>query len=49
MSAIENCRTAALVGHVTRCENDKCGHTQIAYNSTVLQQMPGSRTTACRR
>jgi len=33
MSAIENCRTAALGGHVTRCENDKCGHTRIAYNS----------------
>jgi hypothetical protein len=33
MSAIENCRTAALGGHVSRCENDKCGHTQIAYNS----------------
>jgi hypothetical protein len=33
MSAIENCLTAALGGHVTRCENDKCGHTQIAYNS----------------
>jgi Transposase zinc-binding domain len=25
MSAIENCRTAALGGHVTRCENEKCG------------------------
>src|SRR5262245_44143860 len=33
MSAIENCRTAALGGHVTRCENDECGHTRIAYNS----------------
>jgi hypothetical protein len=33
MSAIENCRTAALGGHVARCENDECGHTQIAYNS----------------
>jgi hypothetical protein len=33
MSAIENCRTAALGGHVARCENEKCGHTQIAYNS----------------
>jgi Putative transposase/Transposase zinc-binding domain len=33
MSAIENCRTAALGGHVARCENDKCGHTRIAYNS----------------
>ena len=33
MSAIENCRTAALGGHVTRCENDECGHTRVAYNS----------------
>src|SRR5262252_6481693 len=33
MSAIENCRTAELGGHVARCENEKCGHTQIAYNS----------------
>jgi hypothetical protein len=33
MSAIENCRTAALGGHVARCENDECGHTRIAYNS----------------
>ena len=30
MSAIENCRTAELGGHVARCENEKCGHTQIA-------------------
>ena len=33
MSAIESCRTAALGGHVARCENDACGHTVIAYNS----------------
>jgi len=33
MSAIENCRTAALGGHVARCENEKCAYTQIAYNS----------------
>jgi hypothetical protein len=32
MSAIENCRTAALGGHVERCENDKCGYTRIAFN-----------------
>ena len=25
MSAIERCRTAALGGHVMRCENEKCG------------------------
>jgi hypothetical protein len=28
MSAIESCRTAALGGHVARCE--KCAHTQIS-------------------
>ena len=33
MSAIESCRTAALGGHVARCENGACGHTHIAYNS----------------
>jgi hypothetical protein len=27
MSAIERCRTAALGGHVMRCENDACGYT----------------------
>jgi hypothetical protein len=31
MSAIENCRTAALGGHVARCE--KCARIQISYNS----------------
>ena len=30
MSAIENCRTAELGGHVVRCENETCGHTEIA-------------------
>jgi hypothetical protein len=33
MSAIEHCRTAALGGHVARCENENCGYTRIAYNS----------------
>ncbi len=33
MNAIENCRTAALGGHVARCEDSACGHTVIAYNS----------------
>jgi integrase/recombinase XerD len=36
MSAIEACRTAALGGHVARCENPACGHTAIAYNSCVM-------------
>ncbi len=30
MSAIESCRTAALGGHVARCED--CAYTTIAYN-----------------
>jgi Transposase zinc-binding domain len=34
MSAIERCRTAALGGHVLRC--DDCTHTQIAYNSCLM-------------
>ena len=31
MSAIEQCRTAALGGHALRCEG--CGVEQISYNS----------------
>jgi len=31
MRAIENCRTAALGGHVARCQD--CAYTTIAYNS----------------
>jgi Transposase zinc-binding domain len=34
MSAIENCRSAALGGHVARCE--KCAHTKISYNSCLM-------------
>ena len=36
MSAIERCRTAVLGGHVARCENQKCAHTIIAYNSCLM-------------
>ena len=38
MSAIERCRTAALGGHVARCE--ECDHTQIAYNSCRNRHCP---------
>jgi hypothetical protein len=38
MSAIERCRTAALGGHVTRCES--CEHTEIAYNSCRNRHCP---------
>jgi hypothetical protein len=40
MSAIEDCRTAALGGHVMRCENDACGYTSIAYNSCRNRHCP---------
>ena len=40
MSAIEDCRTAALGGHVARCENDGCGFTAIAYNSCRNRHCP---------
>jgi ssDNA-binding Zn-finger/Zn-ribbon topoisomerase 1 len=38
MSAIETCRTAALGGHVARCE--KCSHTLVAYNSCRNRHCP---------
>jgi putative transposase/transposase-like zinc-binding protein len=38
MSAIERCRTAALGGHVERCE--KCSYTVIAYNSCRNRHCP---------
>jgi hypothetical protein len=34
MSAIESCRTAALGGHVARCQD--CAYTTIAYNSCLM-------------
>src|ERR1035441_6059211 len=38
MSAIEACRTAALGGHVERCED--CAHTRIAYNPCRNRHCP---------
>src|SRR5215471_7731144 len=40
MSAIGRCRTAALGGHVARCENTACGHTEISYNSCGNRHCP---------
>ena len=40
MSAIEDCRTAVLGGHVARCENAACGFTSIAYNSCRNRHCP---------
>jgi transposase-like zinc-binding protein/putative transposase len=44
MSAIEACRTAALGGHVTRCED--CGHIDIAYNSCRNRHCPKCQAAA---
>jgi Transposase zinc-binding domain len=49
MSAIERCRTAALGGHVARCENEACGHTLIAYNSCRNRHCPKCQGAASRR
>ena len=46
MSAIERCRTAALGGHVVRCE--KCDHTLIAYNSCRNRHCPKYQGAAAR-
>jgi hypothetical protein len=48
MSAIERCRTAALGGHVLRCENDACSHTAIAYNSCRNRHCPKCQGAAAR-
>jgi hypothetical protein len=49
MSAIARCRTAALGGHVMRCENDACGHTAIAYNSCRNRHCPKCQGAAARQ
>ena len=38
LHAIQNCRTAALGGHVDEC--DHCGHTHISYNSCRNRHCP---------
>jgi hypothetical protein len=48
MSAIERCRTAALGGHVLRCESDACGYTAIAYNSCRNRHCPKCQGAAAR-
>ena len=46
MSAIERCRTAALGGHVARCED--CAYTTIAYNSCRNRHCPKCQGAAAR-
>jgi hypothetical protein len=46
MTAIERCRTAALGGHVERCED--CSYTAIAYNSCRNRHCPKCQGAAAR-
>jgi hypothetical protein len=47
MSAIETCRSAALGGHVERCED--CAHERIAYNSCRNRHCPKCQAAAARK
>jgi predicted Zn-ribbon and HTH transcriptional regulator len=47
MSAIERCRTAALGGHVARCED--CAYTNIAYNSCRNRHCPKCQGAAAKQ
>jgi Putative transposase/Transposase zinc-binding domain len=44
MSAIERCRSAALGGHLERC--DACGHERVAYNSCGNRHCPKCQSLA---
>jgi hypothetical protein len=46
MAAIEHCRSAALGGHVERCQD--CGHSRIAYNSCRNRHCPKCQGAAAR-
>jgi hypothetical protein len=46
MSAIEACRTAALGGHVARCQD--CARTEIAYNSCRNRHCPKCQGAAAK-
>jgi hypothetical protein len=47
MSAVEQCRSAALGGHVLHCQT--CNHTRIAYNSCRNRHCPKCQGGAARR
>lgn len=46
MQAIENCRTAALGGHLEQCDNESCRHQRIAYNSCRNRHCPKCQSLA---
>jgi predicted RNA-binding Zn-ribbon protein involved in translation (DUF1610 family) len=47
MSAVEQCRSAALGGHVLRCES--CDHQEISYNSCRNRHCPKCQAKAAQR
>ncbi len=47
MSAIEQCRTAALGGHALRC--DACDHVEVSYNSCRNRHCPKCQARAAHR
>lgn len=47
ISAIERCRSAALGGHILRC--DTCADVQIAYNSCRNRHCPKCQSSAAKR
>jgi rubrerythrin len=47
MSAVEQCRTAALGGHVLRC--DACGTAEVSYNSCRNRHCPKCQARAAQR
>ena len=49
MAAIEQCRSAALGGHVLRCTDADCGTLEIAYNSCRNRHCPKCQATAAHR
>ncbi|HEX4129762.1 MAG TPA: transposase zinc-binding domain-containing protein, partial [Pirellulales bacterium] len=47
LRAVQNCRTAALGGHVEAC--DRCGHQRVAYNSCRNRHCPKCQGPATAR
>ena len=49
LHALTLCRTAALGGHVARCENGACVHTVIAYKGCRNRHCPKCQGAAARQ
>ena len=45
LNALKICRTAALGGHVERCNNERCQYERISYNSCRNRHCPKCQTT----